>query len=360
MNRIILIGNGFDLAHGLETSYKHFIDNYWEQELLAIKKNKFISCENNYFRLENIPDFNLWFSDKNTYCSLKKTLQNNNNKIDFKNKFLEIITEKSSLETWVDIESAYYYQLKECVTGHCDIKTLNEDFLGIKNLLIKYLKKVQQTGVEQLKDSVFKEKIISIIESEFDYDDFDKIGYKTLSGIPNKFPEEILCLNFNYTNTEEEYVKNKIFSNNHTTIHIHGELKNKNNPIIFGYGDEIGKEYAEIENLNNNEYLENIKSIKYLETDNYKKLLTFIESEQYQVFIFGHSCGLSDRTLLNTLFEHENCVSIKPFYYVDEEGMDNYSDIVRNISRNFNSKVLMRDRVVNKEQCQAFIEASKE
>ena len=30
MNRIILIGNGFDLAHGLRTSYADFIDYYWE------------------------------------------------------------------------------------------------------------------------------------------------------------------------------------------------------------------------------------------------------------------------------------------------------------------------------------------
>lgn len=31
MNRIILIGNGFDLAHGLPTGYAHFIDDYWIQ-----------------------------------------------------------------------------------------------------------------------------------------------------------------------------------------------------------------------------------------------------------------------------------------------------------------------------------------
>ena len=31
MNRIILIGNGFDLAHGLKTSYAHFIDWYWKE-----------------------------------------------------------------------------------------------------------------------------------------------------------------------------------------------------------------------------------------------------------------------------------------------------------------------------------------
>ena len=30
MNRIVLIGNGFDLAHGLKTSYKDFIDWYWK------------------------------------------------------------------------------------------------------------------------------------------------------------------------------------------------------------------------------------------------------------------------------------------------------------------------------------------
>ena len=31
MNRIILIGNGFDLAHGLPTSYGNFIEWYWRK-----------------------------------------------------------------------------------------------------------------------------------------------------------------------------------------------------------------------------------------------------------------------------------------------------------------------------------------
>ena len=31
MNRLVLIGNGFDLAHGLKTSYKSFIFWYWDQ-----------------------------------------------------------------------------------------------------------------------------------------------------------------------------------------------------------------------------------------------------------------------------------------------------------------------------------------
>ena len=31
MNRIVLIGNGFDIAHGLKTSYADFINWYWEE-----------------------------------------------------------------------------------------------------------------------------------------------------------------------------------------------------------------------------------------------------------------------------------------------------------------------------------------
>ena len=39
MNRIILIGNGFDLAHGLPTSYGNFIDWYWEQWKIHLENN---------------------------------------------------------------------------------------------------------------------------------------------------------------------------------------------------------------------------------------------------------------------------------------------------------------------------------
>ena len=124
------------------------------------------------------------------------------------------------------------------------------------------------------------------------------------------------------------------------------------NSMIFGYGDELDDEYKNILNTSNNEYLKNIKSIRYLESSNYRKMLQFIESAPYQVYIMGHSCGNSDRTLLNTLFEHNNCVSIKPYYYQKEDGTDNYLEIVQNISRNFTDMKLMRDRVVNKTFCE--------
>ena len=37
MNRIILIGNGFDLAHNMKTSYSHFINDFWEKVMQKLQ-----------------------------------------------------------------------------------------------------------------------------------------------------------------------------------------------------------------------------------------------------------------------------------------------------------------------------------
>lgn len=160
-------------------------------------------------------------------------------------------------------------------------------------------------------------------------------------------PDSVLLLNFNYSGVADKYIMDSVGFMNH----IHGELSKPRN-IIFGYGDELDEGYSDLIKLNNNECLQNIKSIKYLESSNYRNMLSFIESKPYQIYIMGHSCGNSDRTLLNTLFEHKNCVSIKPFYYKKDDGTDNYLEIVQNICRNFTDMKLMRDRVVNKTYCE--------
>lgn len=72
-----------------------------------------------------------------------------------------------------------------------------------------------------------------------------------------------------------------------------------------------------------------------------------MESYPYQVIVMGHSCENTDRTLLRTLFEHDNYLSIKPYDYIDKAGgNDNYRDLSMSISRIFSDKAQMRDRVV--------------
>ncbi|MNT28108.1 hypothetical protein D3C72_1637710 [compost metagenome] len=133
-------------------------------------------------------------------------------------------------------------------------------------------------------------------------------------------------------------------------IQIHGRVNTLEDPINFGFGDEMDDDYKSIENENNNDYLKNIKSFQYLHNSNYRRLLNWIETEKFQVYIFGHSCGLSDRTLLNTIFENKNCRSIKLFFHKSDTD-DNYTELTHNISRHFNNKPLMRSKIVDKTIC---------
>ena len=189
-----------------------------------------------------------------------------------------------------------------------------------------------------------------------------KISKKELDKLKNYsapellfLPDGIMLLNFNYLTTADMYFVGK--KNRFEVNHIHGIISDPNS-VIFGYGDELDENYKRLSEKNDNEYLRNIKSIKYLEATNYRKLLEFIESDAYQIYIMGHSCGNSDRTLLNTLFEHKNCVSIKPFYYKRKDGTDNYMELIQSISRNFTDMKLMRDRVVNKTYCETYCDLS--
>jgi hypothetical protein len=164
----------------------------------------------------------------------------------------------------------------------------------------------------------------------------------------------MMFLNFNYTLAVEPYVKAinsrpaSDFGQNASEIKIHGQIDSKQNPINFGFGDEMDDHYKIIEKNGDNKYLQNIKSFQYLHNSNYRRLLNWVEAKDFQVYIFGHSCGLSDRTMLNTIFEHNNCKSIKIFY---REETNNFTELTQNISRHFDQKKKMRSKIVDKSLC---------
>lgn len=439
MNRIILIGNGFDLAHGLKTSYIDFIKSYWAVRLTQLIQNDQMKTDDELCSYE-LPDLEsrkainqvrpYIFDDRFSYIlgrPIAEALQKI--KQEYHSKFFEEINKAVDTYYWVDIEAVYYRWLTKIFKqGECeysDPNKLNDELKMLEEKLVVYITYIQTNFI---KSELQIENIRSAIYEPFDANDISnggkssyknflterikllathseeeinqflhKYGYSYLErhsvidlyndqiikreGLPGLtdplnyskhianvyenrgtvpddylLPDDILFLNFNYTSTADLYIpKGSEFKVNH----IHGELGNDKNPIIFGYGDELDDDYKELSKLNDNDYLKNIKSIRYLETDNYRKLLSFIDSAPFQIYIMGHSCGNSDRTLLNTLFEHKNCVSIKPFYYEKPDGSDNYIEIIQNISRNFNDMRLMRDRVVNKTYCRPLVPQGK-
>ena len=164
MNRIILIGNGFDLAHGMKTSYRQFIDNYWERcinETLKLGVN--IKYENDEIIIASRPIEQI---PTDSYKEFSKALKKHKKDIFFKNKFFRIITEKSQLQNWVDIENEYYSLLKSTfntrasTTYGSDVKTLNSDFESVKNKLIEYLKEIETEFNKNLDSNYLRTKNI--------------------------------------------------------------------------------------------------------------------------------------------------------------------------------------------------------
>jgi len=401
MNKLILIGNGFDLAHGLPTSYCDFINDFWENIHINYKKDEYkeiVFINEDYYL-----DIFIWLEKTNDYESLKANLKkcaellnhnydrdviyskignsNSNTIFKFKNAFFLKINKLNSLQNWVDIENEYYKSLKEIAKSNSleiqekkkRVNKLNKEFEQVKNILEKYLiEKVYDkydlynlTGDGfELRDDYHKfESILKPISLLSDndnlVDEFSNLeDKKEIEQFLEKEKKEekhtpkIHFLIFNYITTIWRYQHIK---NTDNLNYIHGFINDKEHPINFGFGDEMDEDYKQIENLDENEFLEYFKSFKYANTRNYNNLLNFINSQNFQVVIMGHSCGLSDRLLLNTIFEHDYCRSIKVYYHEKYNGIekiDNYTNIIQNISRHFKDKQKMREKIVNKKFCE--------
>lgn len=193
-------------------------------------------------------------------------------------QFLQSIESKGC----VDIENDYYQLLKQC-TENADrgysVKELNEQLAYLKEKLVEYLRTIDVPETIGTINSAIRENIciedLSIEGKtlaktmgtiEYDTNAFDDNRYmeEHFSGLP---PERTMLLCFNYTGTVKKYEQNGGLIINY----IHGELEHPEN-IIFGYGDELDKDYQDILDKQDNELLKNVKSVKYLETRNYHKM----------------------------------------------------------------------------------------
>ena len=129
MNRIVLIGNGFDLAHGLKTSYKNFIDWYWKDwgekllhglnitetdGLCSFKLKESVNLANwAYvwgFRYQRKNPLVPW--NPNDVISIAKE---DKDLCDYwTSPFLQQICKSIETKKWVDIENEYYDLLSKC------------------------------------------------------------------------------------------------------------------------------------------------------------------------------------------------------------------------------------------------------
>lgn len=347
MNRLIIIGNGFDIAHGIKSSFKdfitdyfcnavnHFFDNYsYSDPLLEIK------FKDDYRDFSGKPNY---VSSDDVFDVTDKLNKSRDIDFIFHAPLLNKAYSKIKELNWVDLEIEFFNILvatKNAQKGQGQIEAIekvNSQLEFMKEKLVEYLNN-QELQFSNLSD---KTPIVNCF-----CEDIFSNEIVTTQLEENLTPENLYFLNFNYTNTLEDYKKlceKKIPSK---TNYIHGNLSGINGKPIFGFGDEFDKKYIEFEDEKNNSLFKHIKSFEYLKTKNYYLLTRFIESNDFQVHIYGHSCGLSDRTMLNQIFEHENCKSVKIFYHKINEEKNDFTDKTYEISRHFKDKTMLRKKLV--------------
>jgi len=377
MNRLILIGNGFDLAHGMKTSYIEFIKWYMVQRIKAAANG-----ETKDVLIEILPTSN-YRGDRPTSEAIiadyvNACYENGFNLNKFGRAALDLggqsyrypyifhpqsrilikLIKQCSVKRWVDVESIFYETLLDVLDAkitpekkEIELRIINESMRVIIRQLEIYLTGLPKPAVNQkynsiLFDYIEKEDLESLVKGEEQVVLTNENGQPAERGRATKTH----ILNFNYTDTIELYVNKDGRTDPDITLnYIHGELNSSENRIVFGFGDEIDKRYAEIENEKAYGYFEHIKSFSYLQTSRYKDLVRFVDGEQYQLVILGHSCGLSDRTMLRMLLEHVNCKSIKLYYHETETG-NNYTELTYEIARHFHNKALMRKRIISRDK----------
>jgi hypothetical protein len=130
INRIILIGNGFDLAHNRKTSYSDFIMDIREKEKSSVISNLNENIyESPYYYNDDVVEVKSHFLIHKTnscaetvksYIWFQKlqTLSIHNydgtqyfTEVNYKNFFLNTISKKGVLQNWLDIEYEYYLLL---------------------------------------------------------------------------------------------------------------------------------------------------------------------------------------------------------------------------------------------------------
>ena len=362
MNRLILIGNGFDLAHGMATQYGDFMQdyifnafglasklNFYEDDLIAIQGKTYFT----HFGIDwqsGLREYLDYFHNTN-FLPLLRNMPNDSDgqplpshfKVTVKSPFLEHLLLNCKPGHWVDIENEFYSQLK-VILNH---KNEEEKVTKLKELnfaLGKIIGKIEAYLTKLPKPpAVDRNKILfhsDIKEMEVPLEALER----------DTPPEQTYIVNFNYTDTISQYFNER--TNPDVRINfIHGKLNDPDNRLIFGFGDELDEDYGRMEKERIKGYFEYIKSFWYFKTRNYRDLIRFIDGKAFQVFIMGHSCGLSDRTMLNMIFEHVNCVSIKIFYYQDGDS-NNYFDLTQEIARHFSNKEMMRRKIVSEDLCE--------
>ena len=371
--KILLIGNGFDLAHGLPTSYSYFLDFCDKVSriftyLMYVDQKVYEKSALNIWDVDDSIKAKLleWYKKRNENPDkLAVEIYNNIKENIWIHSFLNI---RYSLgKNWIDFESeiSNVIQAFECIRDNIERREriqqserskvikleVAKDFVNIS----KEIEVLKELDLEDMytnlklfdayikKMTVDLDRLIRALEiyiSEF----INKIEVlQKNDDIKDINPDCVLS--FNYSNTYERIYGQ---SNKIEYDYIHGKADITNNVntcnLVLGI-DEYLEEHDRDNKLEFLPFKKFYQRIYKLTDSSYMEWVDEIRQNlecPYELYIFGHSLDKTDKDVLELLICNDN-VQTKIYYHrKSNDDKKELGKLIRNLVRVIGAKELIR------------------
>jgi hypothetical protein len=339
---ILIIGNGFDIAHDLKTTYKDFL-GYWAEVRPRAYLENYLGASP-HWKKEHI---NVWF---NYFSEKQQTL--GDTWIDFETEIYDVIKriQKSSsfpqyfslsdmslgfLKAITGNRHSYLTKFKqitfddyekfvrpELITNYAEYKYCNnptmylfKNYKGLINFLYDQLRDFTKTFELYLVKELGLAENISHLEQRLQY------------RLPNDIKWDIIS--FNYTSTFYQLYPHAV---NNSIVYVHGQATTNNEYCDLVLGTHSFDRNRVDNNLpwDLNVFTKHNQRHKYNTIEAYQDLLKKIKaSEDVAIDIIGHSLDKTDHSILKYILTTNKNTRIN-IYYHDEEAQEK---LINNITK---------------------------
>lgn len=380
MKNILLVGNGFDLAHELPTKYEHFLfilKNWseFQQKIEQFKSGKEIEKEDIFY----------------TYFVGIKTLNDTNlEQLDIiikNNSWIKYFCQcEAEIDGWIDFEKEIYPVIDlfefifNCeynigIPGQAENRNayIKRDLFSTKRirtaiLWTRYIGKSQggsffvRAEFTSKQYGILKKKIIQSLRDEFDgfikafeiylYEFvYKREGIKILRQIKKIGINKVIS--FNYTHTEELY---GIQDNN--VHHIHGMIRTDldvgNSNIVMGLNEQREQNIDFIYFVKYFQRIQKATGVGYKEfVDKYDiNSLGRKYREEFELYIYGHSLDETDEDILKFVIgdiDEKGDMIFKPkkiivFFYDSTDYEQKVINLIKLYGRNIVEKNMEKEK----------------
>lgn len=375
--KILVIGNGFDLEHGLPTTYINFL-NF----ISNVKKMKDFNFSNHEkMNIIGNNDYVKEYLTSNLCCDEKRDIINELIELSQNNVWIDyfIDTKEKLNENWIDFEREIANVIKALDYMKKFIKEKQEyhdqnikvNFI-LENEFNKIRRYISMESYSELSQKEFMDEIVKPLENDLKRlirclevyldDCVNKIEAKYKSSNIKLYDRVI---SFNYTNTYE-----RIYTSGESEVvkydYIHGKAncskKLEDNDMVLGIDEYLDdeKKDREVDFITFKKYYQRIYKeskcdYKLWLDSSYNGILN--KGEKHEIFIFGHSLDVTDKDILKEIILHENVAKVTIYYYDKETYRNQIANLVKvigqdNLQNNYygvNKRIFFKQQKKRKE-----------